>query len=257
VKISWFAALVIIPLLFACYPKKPEIHLNEVPSGPLVKMLEQRRESFSDLKAIVSVEVVRSGHKRVYDTVGIIIDGQKRLHMEAYGPLGQSLVTLVWNGTEMAVRLDDGRVVRPGQAGLERILGMAMGAGELCAVLSANIPALTSSTVTHAFREPDGSYLIEMIDGDSRRLVHVTIPEAGSLQSLRIIDSELYRSDKLIYRVGYEEMEHISGYIIPKSLRIENPEKKVFMEVVYNETDVNVPLGEDSFKLPNEEAVTP
>ncbi|HXY53324.1 MAG TPA: hypothetical protein VEM40_01485 [Nitrospirota bacterium] len=256
-KISRPIALAIIPLLFACYPKKPEIHLNEVPSAPLVQMLEQRQQSFSGLKAIVSIETVRSGRKRAYDTVGIIIDGQRRLHMEAYGPLGQSLVTLVWNGTDMAVRLDDGRVVRPGQAGLERILGVAIDARELCAVLSGNIPALAPSTTTRAFREPDGSFLTETTDRDMRRLVHVLLPKAGSGQGIRIIDSELYRSDKLIYRVRYEEMEQISGYLIPKSLHMENPEKKISMEVVYNETDVNVPLKEDSFRLPEEGAVEP
>jgi hypothetical protein len=257
VKISWPLILAFVPLLFACYPKKPEIHLNEVPSEPFLQMLEQRRQSFSGLKAIVSVETVRSGRKRAYDTVGIAIDDQRRLHVEAYGPLGQSLVTLVWNGADMAVRLADGRVVRPGQAGLERILGVAIDPRELCGVLSGNIPALTSSTITRAFSEPDGSFLIEMTDGDSRRLVHVLLPEAGSGQGIRITDSELYRSDKLIYRARYDEMEQISGYVIPKSLRIGNPEKKVSIEVVYNETDVNVPLNEDSFKLPDEEAVAP
>jgi len=256
VKIYWPITLVILPLLFACYPKKPEIHLNEVPSGPVVQMLEQRRQSFSSLKTIVSVQTARSGRKRAYDTVGIIIDGLRRLRVEAYGPFGQSLETLVWNGTDMAVRLADGRVLRAGQAGLERILGMAIDAGELCALLSGNIPARTSSTATRAFREPDGSFLTEMIDGDARRLVHVLLPKAGSGLGIRIIDSELYRSDELIYRVRYEEMEHISGYVIPKSLHVENPEKKVSMDVVYNETDVNVPLNEDSFRLPGE-AVTP
>lgn len=220
-------------------------------------MLEQRRQSFSGLKAIASVETVRSGRKRAYDTVGITIDGQRRLHMEAYGPLGQSLVMFVWNGTDMAVRLDDGRVVRPGQAGLERILGLAMDAGELCAVLSGNIPALTPSTSTRAFREPDGSSLIEVTDGDARRLIHVLLSEAGSGQGVRITDSELYRSDKLIYRARYEEMEQVSRYLIPKNLRIENPEKKVSLEVVYSETEVNVPLSEDAFKLPDGEAVAP
>jgi hypothetical protein len=255
VKISRLIPFVIIPLLFACLPKKPEIPLTEVPFGPLVQMLEQRRQSFSGLKAVASVETVRSGRKRAYDTVGIMIDGQRRLHMEAYGPLGQSLVTLVWNGTDVAVRLADGRVVRPGQAGLERILGVAMDAGELCAVLSGNIPAITSSTATRAFREPNGSSLIEMIDGDTRRLIHVLLPEAGSGQGIRITDSELYRSDKLVYRARYEEMEQISRYLIPKNLRIENPEKKISLAVVYNETDVNVPLNDDAFKLPDGEAV--
>jgi hypothetical protein len=160
VKISRLIPFVIIPLLFACLPKKPEIPLTEVPSGPLVQMLEQRRQSFSGLKAVVSVETVRSGRKRAYDTVGIMIDGQRRLRAEVFGPLGQSMMTLVWDGADVAVRLDDGRVVMPGQAGLERILGIAMDAGELCGALSGNIPAAAQPAETRAFRKPDGSFLI-------------------------------------------------------------------------------------------------
>jgi hypothetical protein len=219
-------------------------------------MLEQRRQSFSGLKALASVEIVKSGRKRVYDTVGIILDGQRRFRIEAFGPLGQSLVTLLWDGTEVVLRLNDGRVVRPGQAGLERIFGVAIDAGELCAVLSDNIPAIAPSTAARAFRELDGSALIDLTDGDTRRRVHIFFPEAGSGQGVRITDCELYRSGKLVYRARYEEMEQISQYLIPKTLRIENPEKKVSLTVVYNEADLNVPLSDDAFTLPDEESGT-
>jgi len=253
VKISRLIPVVIIPLLFACLPKQPEIPLTEIPSGPLVQMLEQRRQSFTGLRALASVETIRSGRKRSYDTVGIMVDGQRRFRVEAYGPLGQSIMTLVWDGTDMALRLDDGRVVRPGPAGLEKIVGVAMDAGELCCVLSGNIPAAVQPVETRAFREPDGSSLVELTTRDTLRRIHVRLPESGSEQSPRITSIELYRSRKLVYRALYEQMEQISQYLIPKTMRIENPERKILLTIVYNETDVNVPLNDGAFKLPEAE----
>lgn len=253
-KIPRLIPVVIIPLLFACLPKKTEIPLIEVPSGPLVQMLEQRRQLFSGLKAVASVKMVRSGHKRSYDTVGIMVDDQRRFRVEAYGPLGQSLMTLVWDGTDVVLRLDDGRVVRPGPAGLERIVGIAMDAGELCSVLSGNIPAVVQPAETRAFLKPDGSSLIELTTGDTLRRVHVQLSESGPEQSLRITTIELYRSGKLVYRALYEQMEQISHYLIPKTLQIENPERKISIAIAYDETDVNVPLNDDAFKLPEAEA---
>jgi hypothetical protein len=254
VKIPRLIPVVIIPLLFACLPKKPEIPLTEIPSSPLVQMLEQRRQSFTGLKAVASVKMVRSGRKRSYDTVGIMVDGQRRFRVEAYGPLGQSLMTLVWDGIDVALRLEDGKVVKPGPAGLEKIVGVAMDAGELCCVLSGNIPPVVQPVKTRAFRKPDGSSLIELTTGDTLRRVHVLLSGYGSEQSLRITAIELYRSGKLMYRALYEQMEQISQYLIPKTIRIENPEQKISLIIVYEETDVNVPLNEDAFKLPDAEA---
>jgi outer membrane biogenesis lipoprotein LolB len=256
VKTSRLIPFVVIPLLFACLPKRPEISLTEVPAGPLVQALEQRRESFSGLKAVAGVETVRSGRKRAYDTVGIILDGQRRLRVEAYGPLGQSLVTLLWDGTEMLLRLDDGRVVRPGPAGLERIFGMSIDAGELCAVLAGNIPATARPAEMRAFQEPDGGFMIEQAAGDTLRYFHVVFQKSGLEQRVWISASEVYRSGKLVYRSRYEQTEQISRYLIPKTVHIENPEKKVSFTVVFNETDVNVLLGDDAFKLPDAETGT-
>ena len=248
-KIASLVCLVIIPLLFACFPKQPEILLPEVPALPLMQALEQRRQMFVGLKAVASVETVRSGRKRFYDTVGIVIEGQQRLRVEAYGPLGQSLVTLVWDGFDVLLRLDDGRVLTPGQAGLEGVLGVAIDAGELCAILTGNLPAAISSVEAKAFQDPDGNFVVELRSGDLLRRLYVLLGDQGSEPRVRITASELYRSGKLVYRARYEQTEPISRYPMAKIVRIENPGKKVSLTVEYNEMDVNTPLGDEAFKL--------
>lgn len=237
-------------LLSACFPQRREVTLDEVPAGPLVQMLEQRRQALSGFKALAGIEAARSGRKRAYDTVGIIIDGQRRLRVEAIGPLGQSLMTLVWDGADIALRFDDGRVARPGAAGLEKVLGVAMDAGEFCAVLSGNIPPIDQAYETKAFREPDGGLLLELTQGDRLRRVRVRLPgpEAGEGISIRMI--ELFRSGKLVYRAEFGDTERISQYIVPKTVRIENPDRRVSLSVEYSETEVNVPLRDDAFILP-------
>jgi len=239
----------IIPFLFACSPKKPEISLPAAPALPLMQALEQRRQMFAGLKAMASVETVRNGRKRSYDTVGIVIEGQQRLRVEAYGPLGQSLVTLLWDGIEVLLRLDDDRVLTPGQAGLERVLGVAMDAGELCAVLTGNLPATAPAEGTRAFQGPGGSFVIELSSGDLLRRLYVLLSDPGPEQGIRITASELYRSGKLVYRARYEQATPVSRYLMAKIVHIENPDKKVSLTVEYNEMDVNVPLGEEAFKL--------
>jgi hypothetical protein len=239
----------IIPFLFACSPKKTEISLPAAPALPLMQALEQRRQMFAGLKAVASVETVRTGRKRSYDTVGIVIEGQQRLRVEAYGPLGQSLVTLLWDGVDVQLRLDDGRVLTPGQAGLERVLGVAIDAGELCAVLTGNLPATAPSEEPRAFQGTDGSFVVELSSGDLLRRLYVSFSDPGPEQGIRITASELYRSGKLVYRARYEQAATGSPYPMAKIVRIENPDKKVSLTVEYNEMDVNVPLGEEAFKL--------
>ena len=254
---SRLISLIIISLLIACSPKKPEISLPAIPARPLVQALEQRRSAFTGLKAVASVAVVRSGRKRTYDTVGIVIEGQRRLRVEAYGPLGQSVATLVWNGAETLLRMEDGRVERPGPADLERLLGIQTAGGELCAILTGNIPASDATAAGIAFRNADGSALVVLNEGEAEYRVSVVMPETGLAQDVRISVSELYRSDRLVYRVRYEEMERVSQYLIAKTVKIESPESNTSLTVVYDDLDVNAPLPDDAFILPGGETGAP
>ncbi len=248
-KPSRLILFVIIPLLTSCFPKKPEISLPAIPAHPLIEALEQRRQAFAGLTALASVTTVKAGSRRAYDTVGIVIDGQRRLRVEVYGPLGQSLMTLVWDGAEALLRLEDGRIVRPGRAGLERLLGVTMDAGELCAVLTGNIPAETSAFAASAFRNVDGSDLVVLDKGKTQYRFSVFSPDLGSEQPVRIVAAELYRSDRLVYRIRYEGPEQALHYMIARTVNIEIPEQKTLLAVVYGDVEINAPLPADAFVL--------
>ena len=187
----------LVSLLFACLPKQPQIPLTEVPAVPLFQALEQRRQSFTGLKAVASVTAVRKGRKRVFDNVSIVLAPQGRLRFEAYGPLGQSVLTLVWDGREVLLRLPgQDRVVQPGATGLERLFGAGLDAQELYFALAGNVPPVQSSAAVSAACGRGDLCELTIRQGDLVRRVRVIAPPAGSGQVLTPLRSELYRDGK-------------------------------------------------------------
>ncbi len=227
--------------------------MTAVPAGPLLQALERHRQSFVSLKAVARVEIIKRGRRRALDTVGIVIDGQKRFRMEAYGPLGQSIMAIVWDGQDVLLRMPgEDRVTRTGPAGLGRLLGKGLEAPDLCAVLSGNIPdaALSSSATLRCGQESDCT--LELRSDDVVRRVLLRYPAAGSDQEPRVLSEELYRAGKLVYDARFERMQEISHYRLPISIVIENPDKKVLLTIQYTDVEVNTPISEESFVLGNE-----
>lgn len=248
-------ALIAVLFLFSCLPKKTGISGTEVPAGPLVQALEQQRQSFTGLKAIASVEVVRRGKKRFFDTVGIVLDAQRKLRVEAFGPLGQSLIALVWDGNDVFLRMqDDDRIMRPGQAGIERLLGMSVEAKELCAIFSGTITEITRPLDARVFCTPNNACVIELTEGDTVRRIRVLPPSSSPAPAVRIAGQELYRSNTLVYRTRYERMQEVSHVLLPRTIVIENPEKGVSITIEYAEADMNVPVTDDAFTLSDQGA---
>ncbi|HEX9021921.1 MAG TPA: hypothetical protein VF903_11740 [Nitrospirota bacterium] len=250
-KITRPLAFVALLLLPACLPKRPEIPGVRVPAGPLVQALEQQRRSFTGLKAVASVKMARAGGKRSFDTVGIVLDDRRRLRVEAYGPLGQSLVTLLWDGKDALLRLSDGRILRPGQAGMEKIFGMGIEAKELCAVLAGTVPESVPPADAQAYCAQNGVCVVEFPEEkDTVRRVHVLSSATGAAARIRMSAQEVYRSDRLAYRARYEGLaEKTSSIPLPGTITIDNPEKDVSVTITYAEADVNVPIGDDAFTM--------
>jgi hypothetical protein len=257
VKAHRLIALLVVLFLFSCLPKKIEIPGTEVPAGPLVRALEAQRRSFTGLRAIASVEVVRRGKKRNFETVGIVLDAQRRLRVEVFGPLGQSLIALVWDGNDVMLRMqDDDRIRRPGQAGIEKLLGMNVEAKDLCAIFSGTIAEITRPLDARVFCTQNNTCVVELPEPDAVRRIRV-LPPSASPVAVRIAVQELYRSNALVYRTRYERMQEVSHVLLPRSIVIENPEKGVTITIEYTEADVNVNVSDDTFTLSDPGADAP
>jgi hypothetical protein len=249
VKIFRFFVLITILFLFSCFPKKPEIPGTRVPAGPFFLALEQQRKAVDTFTAIASVDVVRGAKKRSYDTVGIVFDARRRLRVEAFGPLGQSIVALVWDGQEVLVRLQDDGIKKPGQAGIERLLGIRMDAKELCAVLTGTVAEMAASQDAQAFCVQDGACVIVLRENENELVRYVHVLHAASSSSFIVTQQAVYRSGKMVYQVRYDHSETSSPGQLPTKLVIENPDKQVVLTVNYAEWELNAPVSEDAFTL--------
>lgn len=248
-KSARFIILSIVVFLFSCAPKKPEIPLLSVPPGPLLAALEQHRLAFSSLKAVASVEIVKRGRKRAFDTVGVAIDSRRRLRVEAYSPMGQALMTIVWDGRDLLLRqAGEEDVVLPGPSGLERIFGEGLEALELSTLLSGNIPDPGGSAVTLLCGQ-DGGCVLEWRAGDILRRARVSLSGEGAGEGPELLAYEFYRSGKLIFQAQFGEAEVISRYRLPKKIVIEHPDRKMRLTVLYNEVEMNALIRDDVFSL--------
>jgi hypothetical protein len=256
VKIARFIPLVIIPLLFACFPKKPEIPMVEVPSGPLMEALEQHSRAFSSMKAIAGVRVVRKDRRRSFESVGILINGRNQFRMEAYGPLGQTLVTLLWNGNDLFLEMGgQRRTMQPGSSGLERVLGADVDPGDLSSIFSGNIPGILSGPSAALLCTDNNSCILELRRENTLVKVY---PDRGWGPALsRIPPYQVYRDGKLVYAVKFDSHEEVSGYLLPKRVIVENPEKRISLIVEYEETEVNVPVDDQLFHIPESGSIYP
>jgi hypothetical protein len=256
VKTYLRVSFIIIPLLFACAPKKPEIPMTEVPAGPLLRALEQRQHSFQGLKALASVQIQRLGNKRTLESVGIVLDGQRRLRMEAYGPLGQSIMALVWDGKDILLRRPGSdKVERQGREGIAELLGKGLDVRELCASLSGNIPELAQPYTASQFCSPgNNDCVLEIHQGSGVRRMQIVNSPSGSGGEPRLISQELYRSGKLLYQVRFDQVEDISQYRLPMKIEIENPDHSLLLTIEYtSEIGVNAPVNDEAFVLSDED----
>ncbi len=92
---------------------------------------------------------------------------------------------------------------------------------------------------------------------DLVRRVQVVNHPSGSGTMLTPVISELYRGGKLVYRARFEQVAETSHYLMPRAVIIENPDKKFSLTIGYAEVDVNVPIDEALFSLPDEESGAP
>jgi hypothetical protein len=250
VKIPGLIVSLIVPLLFACYPKKPEIPMTAIPAAPLVEALDQQRHAFINLKAVASATVVKSGRKRTFDTVGVVVDDQRRFRLEAYGPLGQSIMIIIWDGQELIMRLpEEDRIDRKGPAGLEQLLGQGLEPAELCAILSGNIPEAGKTESPLLLCGTNGDCILKMSSGNLLRSFRVTYPVEQSGREPRIRSYELSRSGSILFRAQFDRVEEISHYPLPTQIEVDNRERNLKLTILYREADVNTIIDNEIFRL--------
>jgi outer membrane lipoprotein-sorting protein len=243
---------ILVLLLCACAPKLPPLPETEVPAGPLLQALDKRQQSFRGLTAMASVEFHTGHGRRTFDSVGVVLDGQRRLRMEAYGPLGQTITALVWNGNEVLLLLPgNDKVVRQGADGLARIFGDGLDAKELCALLSNNVPDALASAKASLFCEKNNECVLELRRMNDIRRVYVS-PATGSEKGPVILMQERYQDGALLYRARFGRSEVMHHYRLPLRIELEKPDQDFVLTIEYSEVELNPKISNEAFILLDE-----
>jgi hypothetical protein len=250
VKIRTFLPIALLPLLFSCAPPKPEIPMTDVPAAPLLKELEQRRISFTGLKAAARVETERKGRKRAYESVAFLAKGQEKLRVEGFGPMGEPVFAMFWDGKDILLRMpSEAKIVRTGPWAFERIIGLPIAMSELAAVLSGNVPPVPEREEARARCTSEGTCIIEFRRNDVRWKVRV-VPA----NPFRIESCEQIRGNEVVFEARFESQEPIGGYLFPKRIVMENADRKASLMIDYQDVEVNVPVDDSAFILVDEGA---
>lgn len=231
--------------LSACASLAPEIPFPEVPSEPILDVLEQHRRSFTSLRAVARMETERKGKRRVYESVAVLILGQRKLRVEGFGPLGESLFAVFWEGGDVLVRLPGEQLFRnAGQTGFERLLGMPLFAEDICALLSGNVPAVPQNAEPRAGCSADGRCIMAFSKEDVRWRIQTAPSELGDV----VIDSvDVNTAQRSAFRAFFSSWRRTNGYLIPTHIVVENPARKVGLIVEYLDAEVNSSIDERDF----------
>ncbi len=208
--------------------------------------LERRRKTFPGLKALASVEITKSGRKRAFDSVGVVLDGLRRFRIEVYGPLGESQMTLVWDGQDLLSRVPGHETMRNGSGGIGSILDRDLTPAELCAVLSGNAPATSPGSAT-LFCGPHGACDLVLRQGEDLRRIGVQLP-ASDGGELQILSLELFRNNSLIYHADFAQQERVNDVLVPKRITLET--NGIRLKVHYSDVTVTGSFRDAAFSLP-------
>jgi outer membrane lipoprotein-sorting protein len=246
VKIS-LALCCTLLLLPACVPHPPKLPYDTVPAAPLVRSLEEHRARVASLKALARVETENRGKRRAYESVAVVQRDFERLRVEGYGPLGQTLFTLLWDGTAMVLLPSDGSGMRTiGPEGLARVVGVSLEPGDLCALLVGTAPRVPAAAGAAAGCSTDGRCAVDIPEGDARWRVHMALRpvEAGGPEIEAI---ERYRGGTLIFLARYEDREQRGSASLPKRVVVHDPSKRVTLTIEYLDAEINVEVADGMF----------
>jgi hypothetical protein len=256
VKTRLLLSALVFPLLSACFVAPPEVPLHEIPAGPFVAALQQQRRSFTGVKALARVETERKGKKRVYESVAILQQRFAKLRFEGFGPLGESVFALVWDGTDVRVRkAGEPEPMTVGQFGLERIMGVPLSPADLCSILSGNILDMPENAGAVVRCAQAGWCFVDFRHDDQRLRVKVD-PKGGANGALRIDAIELYRGERVVFRSAFAYLKEGVNHVYPNPTRvhIENRDRDMSVTVAYEDIDMNVPVPDSAFILGGEGA---
>lgn len=233
-------------VLPACAARVPVIPYPSADPAPLAQAIEEQRQRFTSLRSLARIETEQKGRRRVYESVAIVQRKFERLRVEGYGPLGQTLFTILLNGTDLTVLQPDGSGPRTLKGSdLRYVIGVALEPADLCAVLAGGAPRFSPGGAIAAGCSSDGRCAVDVPEGDGRWRVHVR--RAGPDGRIAVDAVERYDGAKLLFLIRYEDRIEAGGYALPRRVVVQDPGREASMTVEYLDAEVGGTLADDLF----------
>jgi len=233
-------------MLPACASRVPVIPYPSEDPAPLAQAIEEQRRRFTSLRALARIETEQKGRRRVYESVAIVQREFERLRVEGYGPLGQALFTVLWDGTDVKVLQYDGSGPRTLNGNeLKYVIGVALVPEDLCAVLVGGAPRFSRDGAIAAGCSSDGRCAVDLPREDGRWRVHVR--RAGTDGAVAVDAVERYDGAKLLFLVRYEDRTEAGGYALPRRVVVQDPGRDASLTVEYLDAEVGGSLADDLF----------
>jgi outer membrane lipoprotein-sorting protein len=251
------AALAVVPLLAGC--PKPAVRPYPPPSADeLMTALRQRAEHLKTLRMGAKIDYMAHGGDRVRAKANILLKRGGKLRIELDSPLGGSLATLTTDGQQFS--LLDVRANRfltgPAKAcNVARLIRVALPPDDIVAVLMGGAPL--GGIVKGVSWDPNNG---------GREVLTLALPDGG--EQIIKLDARDKRWDvvrterrdaagKISWFVTAEGFKDHGDVRLPDVYDVVEPAHGADVELKLRSVEPNLELGDELFRLPPPEGITP
>jgi outer membrane lipoprotein-sorting protein len=244
----WLTAMAVTALGGCAYlvdlvPEEKTARLIARPvTEEILRTLKEREEKVTSLKAMLDLTVWYGG-KRLYLQEVAVVERPDSVRLETIGWSGLTTLVVASDGRRLAAHAQLDNTFLEGRAtaaNVAAVAGIRVAAGHLVRVLLGLPPLPLQMDCATLYRPDDGqAYLVRERHSFFTQRLWV------SDDDLTLLRGELWDWKSLLLRFRYSP----EGYGL-YSLLLEEPQRRVVVEVSYRSYDLNPELPDELFQLP-------
>lgn len=217
---------------------------------PFLKEVQERRDSFHDLQALALVSIQSPWGKLRSHQLIRLRRAPPFLRMETLGPIGPSLYILADEAQLLLYSPYEGRVLK-GKAGpdqIRKLVRLPLAVPEMVNLLTGLLPPLADGhlqvSLTH--QSENERYWVQISSGENQPYQKAWMGADMTLQGY-----QLYDSDGRVYLIArYGAHRPVDSYPLPQGIQLYLPQEKTFMELTYQDLNLNEGLPDSLLELP-------
>jgi outer membrane biogenesis lipoprotein LolB len=173
----------------------------------------------------------------------------EKLRLEIMGTIGQPIFSFACDGDRIyLISHTENRFYskRESNANLEKLIALPITVSACLDLMAGRIP-LETHLLPMAVQEKKESQQILVLESTDRKKGGQQIFIDASSGNVRRVEA-YDRDEILVYRAEFVRMQHVSGFEVPRELRLSN-DNNASLQLVVDRFWPNAPVAEDLFKL--------